>query len=209
MSDKPTAAQRLFRRIAAAVTLTTVTSTAVAFFMNFWHFQDQICQVPLLQPGVADTCGAFSLGGRPTHEQRVAFEALPPGDCQALSQYRARYESSPLRSIVDSRLNDRHLSSQVSWSQRTVTLPLTHIAGDAASRTEDAARTQAIKDAAPEAQRLCDTLAVSGNFKISEVSVQAATWQCARTGGGYSCGFDGTSQCVTQQKIPVYVCGSK
>jgi RNA polymerase sigma factor (sigma-70 family) len=47
-----------------------------AFSANVFEVQERVCAAPGLQPGLSDVCGGWGLGGRPTREYRLAFDAL-------------------------------------------------------------------------------------------------------------------------------------
>ncbi len=201
-------AKRLMRRVTLAAAFSTITAVLGAFGLDAMNSQALVCRAPVLQPTLSDTCGYLHLGNMPTREERVDFEAIPSGSCEALSAYRAKHESSPLRPVVDSRLNDRHPSSEPLWTARTVSLPLFHSADETTYPSLAAAQQGAPKSAEGEGRRLCNTLVTSGNFRLNGLRVNADKWQCDKTTDGYRCGFDGTVVCETGEKSVSYVCGA-
>ncbi len=192
---------RLLRRLTIGGVASALTAGLFAFAMNFMSVQDHACTVPLGQPFLSDACGALGLGNRPTHRERIAFEALPPGDCAALSAYRAAHEDSPLRSLVDSRLADRRVRTAEQWVPFARQNPVMFSPADGApSPTEAAARAAALARARPQAERLCRNFAASSWFRFKGAAPAAQTWTCTRQSAGFVCGFDGIAQCDIEEK---------
>jgi hypothetical protein len=177
---------RLMRRLTVGSIASATTAGLFAFALNFMSVQDHVCTVQLGQPFPSDACGALGLGNRPTHEERVAFEALPPGDCAALEAYRARFEESPLREIADSRLNARVTTREEQWIAGERRLAL--FAGGA---NESEARTRANT----RAERLCRGFAASTQFRLDR---SEATGEFSCEDG--ACGITGEAICHLQER---------
>jgi hypothetical protein len=192
---------RLVRRLTIGSVASALTAGLFAFAMNIMSVQDHACTVQLGQPALGDACGALGLGNQPTHAERVAFEALPPGDCAALSDYRTRFEDSPLRALADSRLADRSVRSEEQWVPFARQNPVMFSPADGApSSTEAAAQAAALERARPQAERLCRNFAASTLFRFNGATPVAQSWSCERRGGGFVCGFDGVAQCDIDEK---------
>jgi hypothetical protein len=198
---------RLVRRLTVGSIASAATAGLFAFAMNFMSMQDHACSVQLGQPFLSDACGALGLGNRPTHDERVAFEALPAGDCDALSAYRDRYEDSPLRAIVDSRLADRRPAPEPRWVAQTIGQTLYQPQTARAAATEEAARAAALAAAEGQALRLCRTAEASGLYRLQRATPIAEQWECEQTGSGYVCSFMGQAECAVEQRESVYECG--
>jgi hypothetical protein len=192
---------RLVRRLTIGGMASALTAGLFAFAMNFMSVQDHACTVPLGQPFLSDACGALGLGNRPTHRERVAFEALPPGDCAALSAYRGAYEDSPMRARVDSRLADRRVNAEEQWVPFSRQHPVMFAPADGApAPSEAAARAAALERARPQAERLCRNFTASSLFRFKGAAPVAQAWSCARQAGGFVCGFEGIAQCEIEEK---------
>ncbi len=177
---------RLVRRLTIGSIASAIVACAFGFATNVLSVQDQVCTMPIGQPGVSDACGALGLGNRPTHEARVAFDALPPGDCTALERFRDAYESSPLRAIADSRLSARTTTQDVTWVAND--RRLTMFAGGA---TEVEARARA----ATRAASLCAGFAATTQYRVASAE---ATGSFSCEGG--ACGISGEAICHVQER---------
>lgn len=192
---------RLVRRLTIGSVASALTTGLFAFAMNIMSVQDHACTIQLGQPALGDVCGALGLGNQPTHAERVAFEALPPGDCAALSDYRTLFEDSPLRALADSRLADRSVRTEEQWVPFARQNPVMFSPADgASSSTEAAAQAAALERARPQAERLCRNFAASTLFRFNGATPVAQAWSCERRGGGFVCGFDGVAQCDIDEK---------
>jgi hypothetical protein len=177
---------RLMRRLTLGSLASAAAAGAFAFAMNFFSLQNHACALPLAQPGLSDACGALGLGERPTRAARLAFEALPQGDCQALQAFRAAHEQSPLRALADSRLAARVVAQEERWAAGERRLAL--FVGGA---TESEARARA----GPRAEQLCRAFAASTQFKLDGADA-IGTFACEDG----SCGITGEAVCRLQER---------
>lgn len=187
---------RLVRRLTYGGLASAATAGLFAFTMNFLQVQNHVCTVPIGQPLISDTCGAIGLGERPTHLERVDFEALPPGDCAALEAYRSRYEDSPLREIVDSRLNAKVTTYEEQWvaGERRLTL---FAGGTSESEARSRANTRA--------EQLCRGFTATTQFRLDR-SEHAGAYSCEDG----ACGIMGEAICHLQERqvIEHVTCGA-
>lgn len=177
---------RLARRLTCGGIAGAAIAGFFAFAANFMQVQNNACTVPLGQPFLSDACGALGLGARPTHQERVAFELLPPGDCAALEAYRERFETSPLREVADSRINARVATQEEQWIAGVRRLAL--FAGGA---SESEARTRASQ----RAEQLCRGFAASTQFRLDH-SEATGTYACEDG----ACGLTGEAICYMQER---------
>jgi hypothetical protein len=177
-------AARLMRRLAIGSVASASAAGVFAFAMNLLSVQDYACTAPVGQPLISEACGAVGLVNRPTHEARVDFAALPPGDCAALESYRAQHETSPLRAIADSRLNARVATQEEQWVAGERRLS---VYAGGASETEARSRASA------SAERLCR-------------GFTATTYACEDG----VCGISGEAACRLQERqvITRETCGT-
>lgn len=187
--------RRLLRRLTVGSFASAGLAGLVAFGMNVLQVQDQVCTIGLGQPFLSDACGTVNLGNRPTHAERVAFEALPAGDCAALEAYRDTYETSPLRELADSRLNARVTLQEERWIPGDRRLAL--YAGGA---SEAEARTRAQS----RAEQLCQGFSATTQFRLTS----------AETEGEFACedgvcGVSGQAVCRLEERQVVTrdICG--
>lgn len=177
---------RLVRRLTYGGIASAATAGLFAFATNFFQVQNHVCTVPIGQPLISDACGAIGLGERPTHQERVDFEALPPGDCAALEAYRNRYEDSPLRERVDSRLNAKVTTYEERWVAGERRLAL--FAGGA-NETEARGRADI------RAGELCRGFAATTQFRLDQ-SEHAGAYSCEDG----ACGVTGEAICHLRER---------
>ena len=75
--------KRLMKRLTYSGFASALAFGGLSFGLNLFHGQEQVCNLPLLQPSVSDVCGALGLGHRPVRNERIAWEARPAGSCPA------------------------------------------------------------------------------------------------------------------------------
>src|SRR5262249_37162251 len=78
---------RLYRRLRAARVATLAAGCSWGLAISALGVQDQLWGEPLGQPLVSDVCGGAGLGHRPRHDERVAWDRRPPGDCDGLRAF--------------------------------------------------------------------------------------------------------------------------
>lgn len=187
-------------RLARRLTYGGIASAAIAGFFafatNFMQVQNNACTVPFGQPLLSDACGALGLGARPTHQERIAFDQLPPGDCAALEDYRARFETSPLREIADSRINARVVTEEERWVAGERRLALY-----AGGVNEPEARTRA----GARADQLCRGFTASTQFQLDGAAIDGV-FVCEDG----TCGISGEAVCRLQERqvIQHEICGA-
>lgn len=171
-----------------------------AFVGNVGSVQNQVCSVRVVQPGLSDTCGAMGLGDKPTREEREAFAALAPGDCDALSEFARRYETSPLRALADSRLADVRIRTEESWVTSERQDPrLTQPAFADPEPTEAAARAATLSLAQTQAEDLCRGFAASVTFRFNGASPRDLDWRCEQDSSGHVCSASGFAECDLEE----------
>ena len=201
LAGKPVPAARgplrqLARRLTAGSVATALLLSAAAFATNTLKLQDKACGVAVGQPAVSDACGALGLGGRATKEERLAWQARPAGDCQALRAHVARFTNGAYRAEAEALVNAKAVTSKEVVTPGERALPL-FVGSDAPpAPTEPAARTAALARAAEPAQRSCRNFAAAGRlFEYRGARVQAQRWKCGRAGSGWACELEGDAIC--------------
>lgn len=188
-------ARQLMRRFIYGGVASAIGAAALGFGFDVLGVQDHACTIELLQPSLSDFCGAVGIGERPTREERLAFEKLPPGDCAALQDFRERFETSPLRALADSRLADKRVVRMETWAPEQRELVLSVIQGAVGARDEATAKNAALARGSPEAERLCKGFAATTIYRLRASAPRAETWDCARKDSGHACGFSGWAVC--------------
>jgi TIR domain len=176
-----------------------------AFALNALNLQDATCTAAVLQPGLSDACGALGWGHRPAKEERLAWEGLPAGDCQALRDFRARFPAGVLSAQAQALVEARQTSTQEDWlAPEDKRLPLAFASGDAVARpTIAAAQAEALARHQAAAQRLCQGLVTAGHYRLESAQALApepSAWDCQRLQGGWVCGGLGQARCEVRAR---------
>ena len=179
----------------------TLLGTCVALFSFIWNFngiQEKACSVRFMQPKVSDICGNLGLGNKPTHAERVAWEKLPPGDCDALADYARRFSTSPLNARA------------AEWHELRRTLHETNVsdfvreAGELSyvRQAEHSAGSQALAEAGARQAALDDAKAsqcapADADEMLMRVELMEFKPQCREIpGAGWFCGADYKPRCL-------------
>lgn len=186
---------RLARRLYYGGTSSAFLSAVALFGFNAFGIAGKVCTAPGFQPELSDACGACRLGGRPTHEERQAWEGRPRGDCQALRAHINRFPEGAYRSEAAALLVARKVSYRDVWtpSERKLALYIS-----AAPDTPEG-KARALAEAGPAAERLCQGFGASSAFRFVSARAQAEAWTCA-TG---SCSANGWAVCALQEHSQV------
>lgn len=190
--------RRAMRRLFYGGLAGAAAAALAVFLTNALNVQNQICSIPLAQPGLSDVCGAMGLGEKPTRRARLAFEALPAGNCEALRDFAREFETSPLRRTAVDRINARRTVTEETWVAAERLLPLS---GEGAGASETAARDAALAASQGRANQRCGGLAASTLFRLRSAAPRADTWTCAPGGAGVACSFEGHAVCATDERV--------
>ncbi len=193
---------RLLRRLTLGSIGSAITAGLIAFFVNA-SVQERVCTAPLGQPMVSDVCGAMHLGSQPSHDERIAWNSLPPGSCAALRTYVERFPDGVYRSRAADMIAARRTWVEQSWTPAQQPIAL-YVGRDAPpSPNEDQARAAAIARGNVQAARRCQDFAASGLHRFSSATAEAQEWICDRSGAGVVCGFDGRAMCQLDERHDV------
>ncbi len=173
---------------------------AFGFLADVASVQKQACSLAYVQPGLSDICGALGLGDKPTREARLAFEALPPGDCAALEGFRDRFETSPLRAIADSRLANPRIMREERWEPYDRQDPvLFQPAYDPPAASEADARAATLARAQEQAETVCRGFATGETFRYLGAAPRDLDWRCEVSTGGHVCSVEGFAGCQVEE----------
>jgi hypothetical protein len=188
---------RLKRRLTYGTLFSLAAAGVGAFGSNAFHIQEKACAAP---QAVSDLCGALGFGNRPTKVERLAWQALRPGNCDDLRNYVGRFPDGAYRGRVQSLLVDRQVKETAMWTPGTRQLALGEGLAEKALPSLEAAKTDALDRAQGKAENLCKGFAATTMYKFKGAKPQAQKWECAKVGTGFSCGFDGQAICEVEEK---------
>jgi hypothetical protein len=182
-----------------------VSATTLAVFLilaiNAFGVTARVCTAPGLQPALADTCGALRIGGQPTRTQRLAWAALPKGNCQALRDFVRDYPDSPLRSRAADLITAGEKGGP--WVPGMREMPLYFAASEGEPKaTQVAEQSDALERARDDADAICRPLAAGTVFRYAPntATAKVTKWSCDHTGAGYACSFSGWAECPVQSQ---------
>jgi hypothetical protein len=188
---------RLARRLTYGAISSTGMALLWAFTVNAFGVTSKVCTLPGPQPTLADACGAMRIGGQPTRDERVDWQTLPKGDCQALRDYVARHSDSPYRSRAADLITAGERGGPWTNATRRVSIYVAATDGTPAV-SDEAARSDALRRGKVEADRACGLFAAGTVFRNVSAYATAVSWSCPRAGGGVQCGFKGIATCTLQ-----------
>lgn len=206
-ADTPKGPAARLRRIAARSAAGSIGAAALAAMaFNAFGVASRVCTIDALQPGLSDNCGAIGLGGRPSRTQRVAWDKLPAGSCEALQSYINRFPDSPMSEQAARLLLAKNVSTLEQWEEVKRPLALFVPSGHAAASLA-AAQAAAIERARGDAERLCKTFGSGSLYRYKGAKPVAQTWNCS----GTSCGFVGIAECRLELRSEreVATCGQQ
>jgi TIR domain len=196
---------RLARRLTFGATSGASLAVVSALALNAFGVTQRICVLPP-QPAIADACGALRIGDQPTEAERLAWAALPKGDCQALRGFVREFPESPLRSRAADLITAGERGGP--WIATTREVPIYVEASDGAPRlTKAAEQADALQRAKGDADQACRPLAAGTIFRYvpGTASVKVGNWSCVHTGAAYICDFTGWAECQVRRQAEL--CG--
>ena len=196
-------AMRVARRLLYGGLSSAGVAAVGAFTFNTFDLAGMVCRTPGLQPGLSDFCGACRLGGRPTRQERLAWESRPAGSCQALRDHIARFPEGAYRREAADLLTARRVSTEEVWTAGVRSLALFQGQESAPASSQAAAEARALASAQAKAESLCRGFAATTAFRFIAAAPKAQTWNCSPQGGGFVCGFDGEASCTLQERASV------
>jgi hypothetical protein len=193
--------RRLARRLTYGATSSAGVVAASALAFNVFGVTTSTCAIPP-QPALADMCGALHIGNQPTRAERLAFAALPKGDCPALREYVRDYPASPLRSRAADLITAGEKGGP--WVASTKEAPIYVEASDGEPKpTQAAEQADTLERAKADADQACRPLGAGTVFRYAPgtASVKVEKWSCDHTHAGYACGFTGWAECPVQSQV--------
>jgi len=198
--------QRLMRRTRSGAGAGALLAAGIVFATNLFHVQNGVCALPVGQPGLSDACGAVGLGGAPTRDERIAWQARPAGSCEALRTHIARFPSGAYRALAADLLQGArssrgdHFSARPRAAQGYVRQS-EHPFASAAQAQADA-RDRALEDARTGACAPGDDFERLGGADLASVR-----FDCRALAGGQVCAADYTATCRIEERAITERCG--
>ena len=177
----------------------SLTSTVLAFVLNVLSVQNTVCSFGPLQPELSDICGALEFGGKPTRDERLAWEGLPRGSCEALAAHIRSYPQGAYHDEAADLIEAAVVTQKERWVPETKRLSMFIGPDGPASVDQSSARAAAVSRASQKARRLCSGFAATAEtYRILSSRTSAETWQCKEYSSGFVCGFEGEAVCQVQ-----------
>lgn len=193
--SRNTALRRMVRRSIAGGAAFALLSGLFAFLANVASFQENICSVSTLQPEISDFCGMLSFGGKPSREERLAWAALPQGDCTAIAAHARRFPDGAYRAKAAELINTAKVTRDEVWTPDVKRLPMFAPQDGASAADLSAAKAQALERAQATADKLCLGFAATAIYRATDATPEPKDWSCSEYASGTVCGFDGTVAC--------------
>lgn len=200
-------AKRTRRRVATISAVGAGLASVAAFPDSTERVAARLCRVPVAQPALADRCGALGIAGLATRQERVFWEGMAMGDCDALRLYLNRFPEGVYGELAERRLSMRRIVRAEQWSEtrREVQNYLRQTAQAFAS--EGAAVADARLRAVEDARQMVGCTAHGRDEVLLKVDLAEARPSCHRSEGGYVCGLDYRAQCTLRTRAQVVRCG--
>jgi hypothetical protein len=187
------------RRSLRRVTLIGLAAMVLGLAFNLWSAQDRACSMSFAQPFASDICGSLGIGRKPSRAERLAWENLPPGDCEALEEFTREYGKGANGTLATQRLLLRRAVREPKVSEFAFDAFAPGYARQGSTpfatkrEAEASAREEAIEDAR---KRYCAPNEPSE--RLLRVELTSFTPVCSPnvSGSGIRCGADYQARCV-------------
>jgi len=203
---------RFLQRMCAGLTVGVIITFIIGFALNLLELQNNLCSINFYQPELSDFCGAYGLGGKPKEEERLAWEAREPGNCEALRAHIDLYgNTGELYARASAMLDARRIQQEEAWVADEQRLPLSQSISAAGSVTEEVAREEAISIAQSAGSATCSAFESGEFYRSTGFEIVAENWDCFSLRSGFHCGFDGKVICRHDRlnRSEREVCGSE
>lgn len=205
-SEQKVSVARLRLRMFAGVSSATIVGALIVLGTNVLSIQNTVCSANFVQPALSDTCGALAIGDKPTKTERIAWENLPAGDCDALRGHVRQFPSGVYRDDAADLISAAIITEVEVWRPTAHPLSLYVPVGSSLSMSDEySARADAQSEARAgfEATRVCRGFAITRSFKFLSASHTVDRWNCNQISGGFVCAFDGQALCEVEERTVV------
>jgi hypothetical protein len=210
IAELPAAGKDKVRSLLSRVTLLGAVGTLLSFGFNVAGVQEKVCSFSAPQPLLSDGCGSLGLGSKPSRAERLAWEALPAGECKAIEGFVSKFKDTAYLDEATHSLELRRLirASQVSDYARD---------GDSLAYVRQAPRPFGSRTAAEaSARQMAEADAAAGacapdgpEEQLVRVELIEFKPQCNELpGSGFMCGADYRPRCRMHGKRNIEWCGT-
>lgn len=210
LSNLPEAGKDRVRSMLSRITLLGALGTVLSFGFNIAGVQEKACSFSVPQPLLSDGCGALGLGSKPTREERLAWQALPAGDCKAIEGFVSRFKDTAYLDKATHSLNLRRMIRDTKISNYSRD-------GASLSYVRQAPRPFALREAAEaRARELAAADAATqacapdgAEERLVRVELLEFAPQCSEVpGAGFMCGADYRPRCHMNGRRNIEWCGT-
>lgn len=192
---------RLRRRLAWGSLFSTVGLALLVLLLP--AFPAQICQWPLFQPRLSDTCGDLGIGNRPSRAERLAWQSLPPGDCQALRLHLQHFPQGAFSQQAQALIAAAHTLETQRWEPVEKELPLFIDGARPAVPTEAEARRLVQAQAQEMTEHLCASFGATARTYRNRVGShpRMESTTCESSSRGFVCSTSGMAVCWLKESV--------
>ena len=192
------------RKLASSFAIMAIVAGLGVAALDVFSNRSTLCA---MSTSISDSCGAMGLGGRPERDERLAWAALPAGDCEALRQFVEDYPDGSYRTAAADLITAREVRSAEQWTPAERRLRLFVPSGDPAA-SEAAARDDAIARGNQRAARACEDFPDS---RLATAEIEPDEWICRPEAGGTVCAVEGDAICSLElrQTVETEYCGAE
>lgn len=210
MNEESGTQKKTRRGLMFGIPLTLIFGGGLSFFANVLSVQEAVCSLSFAQPGIADTCGAMGMGGKPTKRERLAWSAIDTNSCEALRQHIQSFPAGAFRDDAADLLQASRTVETERWEPVERRLAIFVDGGSEPSADLASARSAAQEKANRKAAQMCRSFASTASYKLDSASAEVNEWICAEQAGGQVCSLDGDAICSLQLRgiIETETCGS-
>lgn len=205
-SPKGGPAGRLRRRLVLAGAALAALSAVLAFPDAVGRQAGRLCRVGIAQPGLSDTCASWGVPGVPSKQERLAWKAVAPGDCEGLRRYAQLFPNGIFREETGRRLQASRWERARAWSPLRRETVGYIIGQDRPLPTRDAALADTLGKVASDAEEQ-GCRPVDENERYRGVDILKARPSCRESGRGHTCSLDYRAACRMQVRRLEEICG--
>lgn len=159
--------------------------------------QNMACQQNWFRP----VCGVLSWQGvAGPQEQKLWDKVSKEQTCDGYRQYIREYGKGEFVISAIAHLGAARRHEEYSTKSQDMPLPLSFPMGMATGENEEAAKAKALKQAKEEFGKMQCTGFDGGEFTLKGFDIAPEKWDCTKSDGAFTCGFDGKIICHTEAR---------
>lgn len=201
--------KRLLWRACSGLTATAIFLFLLSVPIHVLEQQNILCSAALPQPQISDFCGAWGMGGKPTREERVAWEGREPGSCNALREHIRAFEGGVFYERASAGLDARVVEIHEIWRPDAIRDVFSQSFATEGAPTVEMAQAGALDEGRFWAQENCGDYAASDFYRLLDVTLEVEHWDCIDQRSGHYCGFRGYRTCHVEvlERAELESCG--